>query len=385
MDVFIRNERQNQLVDKVKKLQKSFMERAHINDEESLFPFENFEELKKEGFVFLTVPKKYGGDELTLYEFLLVQEHLAEADGPTALSLGWHNGIVMKIRDSRKWDESTFAQICKEIVNDGKLINSCATEPTSGSPARGGKPATSAKKDENMWVINGHKTFTSLAPILDYFIVTATVEKTEEVGEFLVPKESVGVKIENSWNTLGMRATRSDDLILENVRVEDQALVSLRNGKGKAPAQGWLLHIPACYIGIAKAARNYAVKFAKNYQPSSLQHPISEVPEVKRKVALMDVELMKARHFMYHIAEHWDASPELRDQLDGELGAVKYVVTNSAIQIVDMAMRIVGAQSLMKQHPLERYYRDVRAGLHNPPADDLTLMKIGNQAFLSHS
>lgn len=382
-DLLVKNNGQKKMLEKASTLKKRFSKRAQKNDEEARFPFENFEELKEAGFVRLTVPKKYGGEEINLYDFLLIQEKLAVGDGATALSLGWHNGIVMNLRDLNKWEEEKFALVCREIVREGKLINSCATEPTSGSPARGGKPKTTAKKEGISWIINGHKTFTSLAPALDYFIVTATIEETGDVGEFLIPKDANGVHIKETWDTLGMRATRSDDLILTNVKVDLDQMVTIRADMGKKQPQGWLLHIPACYIGIAKAARDYTVNFAKSYQPQSLPHPISEVPEVRRKVAEMDIELMKARHFMYHVAYLWDNYPEKRREMGEELAAVKYVVTNSAIRIVDLAMRVVGGQSLMKSHPLERYYRDVRAGLHNPPADDLTLMKIGQKAFMS--
>jgi len=226
----------------------------------------------------------------------------------------------MKIREDQSWNENAYESICLEIVKQGVLMNSCATEPASGSPARGGKPQTVATKVGSDYIINGHKTFTSLAPILDYFIVTATIEDSGEVGEFLIPREKEGLSIKPTWDTLSMRATRSDDLLLENVRVSSEALVSIRkNSKEKKP-QGWLLHIPACYLGIAKAARNVAVDFAKEYTPGSLRHPISEIPEVRRKVALMDIEIKKARHMMYHVAKLWDEKPELRSQLGGRIG-----------------------------------------------------------------
>ena len=67
--------------------------------------------------------------------------------------------------------------------------------------------------------------------------------------------------------------------------------------------------------------------------------------------------------------------------MTNELGAVKYTITNSAIDIVDKAMRIVGAKSLQRQNPLQRYYRDVRAGLHNPPMDDVTILKLAQTAI----
>lgn len=380
VDIFV-NGKLEKWIRQIEEWKDVFEARAIENDRDATFPFQNFNDLKNHGFFQLTVPKKYGGEEVSLYEFLLIQEYLGEADGATALSLGWHNGIVMKIREDQSWNENAYESICLEIVKQGVLMNSCATEPASGSPARGGKPQTVATKVGSDYIINGHKTFTSLAPILDYFIVTATIEDSGEVGEFLIPREKEGLSIKPTWDTLSMRATRSDDLLLENVRVSSEALVSIRkNSKEKKP-QGWLLHIPACYLGIAKAARNVAVDFAKEYTPGSLRHPISEIPEVRRKVALMDIEIKKARHMMYHVAKLWDEKPELRSQLGDELASVKHVVTNSAVEIVDIAMRLVGGQSLHRSFPLERLYRDVRAGLHNPPADDLTYMMIGNRAF----
>lgn len=381
--IFIKNKNHQILWERANKFVQSFKARAPYNDEKALFPVENFRDLKDGGMTALTVPKKYGGEEISLYEFLLVQEVIASGDGATALSLGWHNGTMMQLRDTNKWPEKTFKDVAEAAVSRHKLINTAATEPSTGSPARGGMPSTKAVKTKEGWLINGVKTFTSLAPVLDWIIVTAMAQDGEEeiFAEFLLPREADGVRFEETWNTLGMRATRSDDLILENVHVPHEALVAVKDpGHGKRP-QGWLLHIPACYLGIAKAARDEAVDFARNYQPSSLPHPISQVAEVQRKTAEMDLELMKARHFMYHVASIWDERPELREHLGVELAAVKTMCTNAAISVVDLAMRIVGGQSLHKMNHLERYYRDVRAGLHNPPSDDLTSMAIAKKAY----
>jgi alkylation response protein AidB-like acyl-CoA dehydrogenase len=380
-ELFIRTEREQQLYEKAAQLANRFRERAHLYDEQAAFPFENFAELKKEQFLSLTIPKKYGGQEISLYEFLLVQETIAQGDAATALSLGWHLGIIMNIEQERKWKESVFSKVCQEIIQYQYLINSAHTEKATGSPARGGKPETAAKKRNGNWVINGRKTYTSMAPALDYFIVSATITETGEAADFLIPRSAKGLKIEETWDTLGMRGTRSDDLILEDVEVPEEALVEIKSQKKKGNPQGWLLHIPACYIGVAIAARNEAIHFAQTYQPNSLPHPIKELPEVRRKIAEIDIELMTARHFMYSIAEKWDQHPEKRPHMGAELAAVKYVATNAAVKIVDQAMRIVGGQSLFTSSPLQRFYRDVRAGLHNPPADDITLSILAQRAF----
>ncbi|MFY0759267.1 acyl-CoA dehydrogenase family protein [Metabacillus dongyingensis] len=379
---FIKTDRQLIFLEKAAELAQQFSVRADYYDQQALFPFENFNDLKRAGFLKLSIPQKYGGDDLTLYEFVLIQEKLAQGDGATALSLGWHLGILMNIRETEKWEEKTYARISREIIQFDKLLNSAASEPNGGSPARGGKPETTAKRNGEKWIINGKKIFTSLAPALDYFLITATIEDTGEVGEFIIPRESPGLSIEETWNTLGMRGTRSDDLILENVVLEADALTGLKTKSSKGPVpQGWLLHIPACYLGIAIAARNFAVQFAKKHQPNSLNHPIKDLPEVRRKIAKMDLSLLTARNLLYGTAEKWDVSPDERNKLSAELAAAKTVATNTAVEVVDLAMRVVGGQSMFNSLPLQRYYRDVRAGLHNPPADEITYSILADQAF----
>lgn len=94
----------------------------------------------------------------------------------------------------------------------------------------------------------------------------------------------------------------------------------------------------------------------------------------------MDLELTKARFALYGAAEAYD-DKERRNQLTNELSIAKSIVTNAALTIVDKAMRLVGAKSLQQSCPLQRYYRDVRAGLHNPPMDDITIQKLADSAL----
>ncbi|WP_339145619.1 MULTISPECIES: acyl-CoA dehydrogenase family protein [unclassified Sutcliffiella] len=378
---FAQTKREQDIVRKAEILAKDFSKRAASYDQNAEFPFENFQALKDGGFINLTIPEKYGGQDAGLYEFLLLQETIAQGDGPTALSLGWHLGIMMNAANNPSWPEDTFERICKQIVQDKKLINSAHSEAKTGSPARGGKPGTIAKRlPDGGWLINGRKNFASLAPALDFFIISASIDGSDDVGEFLLPRELSGISIEETWNTLSMRATRSDDLLITDVIAPEDALLYIKKKQAPKP-QGWLLHIPACYLGIAISARNEAVSFADTYHPNSLPHPIKEVAKVRERVAKMDLELTSARHLLYSVARLWDEQPHKREMLVGELAVAKLIGTNSAIKVVDEAMRIVGAQSLHAEHPLQRHYRDVRAGLHNPPADELTIEMLAKQAF----
>ncbi|WP_117148926.1 acyl-CoA dehydrogenase family protein [Paraliobacillus zengyii] len=377
---FVKSERQVRLLEKAAQIAQKVEKRVKIAEETASMPIGNVEDLRAVNYMSLTLPKSYGGEALSLYEFLLMQERLAAGDGATALSVGWHLGVVKELSEDHLWNDAIYQPFAKELAEKQLLVNRLATEPATGSPTRGGIPETKAKCSGNSYLLNGRKTFASMASVLDYYIVTAYIEDQETVGSFLIAKDTPGISIEHTWDTLGMRGTGSDDVILKDVTVAENMLVELHQ-KGKKPTpKGWLLHIPACYLGIAIAARNDAIEFAKNFQPNSLNTPISEVAHIQQKIGEMDLKLMQARYFMYSIAERWDNNPEERGQLGAELAAVKTVATNSANEVVDLAMRIVGGRGLSKENRFEQYYRDVRAGLHNPPMDDMVISILAKRA-----
>ncbi|MGN8645325.1 acyl-CoA dehydrogenase family protein [Gracilibacillus sp. HCP3S3_G5_1] len=378
---FLQTERHEELYQKAAQLAVKIKNRRQQADKEATLPVENIKDLRQSNYLSLTLPKEYGGEALSLYEFLLVQEKLAEGDGATALSVGWHLGVMKELSEDKLWEQQKFDYLAKEVGEQQKLVNRCATEPATGSPTRGGIPETTAVLDREAYVVNGRKTFATMALVLDYYIVTAYVKDRDAVGSILIPKETEGLHVDKTWDTLGMRGTASDDLILENVRVPKDNLVEVSDKPKRPGPKGWLLHIPACYLGIALAARNDVIKFAKEFQPNSLNKPISEVEHVRNKVGEIDLKLLQARHFMYSVAEKWDVYPHKREQLMKELGAVKLVATNSANEVVDLVMRIVGGRGLSKNMPFEQYYRDVRAGLHNPPMDDMVISLLAKNAF----
>ncbi len=376
-DPYIRNDEEQTLAAGAEQLASRFATRAERHDREGSFPFENFAELREAGYLKITVPKRYGGDELSLYNLVQLQERLAYGDGSTALAVGWHIGQVLHFRSSGKWQEPLFAELCRSIVSDGTMINTFASEAASGSPSRGGRPETIAVRTDGGWRITGRKTFSTLSPILDRFVVTAYVPDENRPGEFLVER-SERVSIVETWDTLGMRATGSHDVVLDGVFVGEDRRIA---GKVEDDGGGWLLHIPACYIGIARAARDYALEFARTYRPNTLSEPISSLPTVRQAIGEMEVELRTARALLYEAAERWDRERNRRPSLRPELGLAKYASVNGAIRIVDLAMRIVGGGSLSRRSPLERYYRDVRAGLHNPPMDNVVLQLLTDAAL----
>jgi alkylation response protein AidB-like acyl-CoA dehydrogenase len=382
-DPFVRNEREQKIAARSDRLATVFAGRAAQHDREGSFPFENFKELREAGYLKLTVPEQFGGEEASLYEMLLAQERLAKGDGSTALAVGWHVSQMLQLRIKQSWPQKLYAEFCREVAYKGAMINQFASEPATGSPSRGGRPQTAAVKTEGGYLLSGRKTFSSLIPVLDQFTVTAFVEDEDRTGTFFVRK-GPGVSIDETWDTLGMRGTGSHDLVLADVFVPEAERIDTNECESEAVMSdhgGALLHIPACYIGIAWAARDYAVKFAAEYRPNSLPGPIAELPHIQHKIGEMESELITARTLLYSAADRWDRLPAGRAAMRPELGLAKTVATNNAIRIVDLAMRIVGGSSLSRSLPLERMYRDVRAGLHNPPMDDSVIALLAQRAI----
>lgn len=377
--LFYKKETHIQWDEKLEKQRPHFEQYTARIADDGKFPDENLQLLREIGYTKLTLPKTLGGEGYRVYDALLAHEKLGSLDGSTALIAAWTLMTVGELYEHRYWSEEQLDAFAKE-VNSGAIINRAVSEFAMGSPARGGKPASEAKYDGKEWIVNGRKNYTTGSYGLDYFLTGVWVEEHQQMGYFLISKDTPGVSIEENWDVLSMRGTGSHDLVLENVHLPAEALVELAADRAHLANNGWLLLIPATYLGIAQAARDYAVQFAKTHSPNSIEGTIAQLPNVRTLIGEMDLELSKARFTLYGAAEAYD-DRERRTRLTNELSVAKMVVTNAAMTIVDKAMRLVGAKSLQQSCPLQRYYRDVRAGLHNPPMDDTTIQKLADIAL----
>ncbi|AOV07839.1 acyl-CoA dehydrogenase family protein [Sporosarcina ureilytica] len=378
INLFVKTERQKIWLEKLYKLETKLKENAARTDELAIFPKDNIQALVDLGYTSITLPEVYGGAGLKVYDMVLLQETIASFDGNTGLSIGWNLGVVGDLFEKQSWEEDQLAYFAQEVKN-GALVNRSVSEAITGSPARGGRPGTTAILKDGSWIINGRKSFTTASPVLTYFLTSAWIEVKQKIGFFLLHKDLDGLSIDETWDVISMRGTGSHDLVLENVTVNESKLVELPD-KPSGKYNGWMLHIPACYLGIAQAARDYAVRFANEHTPNSLTGPISQLPNVQQHLGEIDLKLTQARHLIYSVAEAYDDETR-RDLIINDIEVAKHTVTNAAIEVVDKAMRVVGAKSLGRANPLQRYYRDVRAGLHNPPMDDMTISRLAKSAI----
>src|SRR5699024_2009977 len=189
--------------------------RAPQYDQAGSFPLETCRDVQERGYPSLTVANEYGGLGISRYEMLKHQEVIAHAHATPALAIGWRMGLIQTIGENKLWDARKYKQVVQDVFESGALINNSVSERATGSPDRGGKPETTATQTDDGWVISGRKTFTTMAPILTYFNVSATIEGTDQVGNFLIHRDRPGVTIEETWDSIAMKATGSHDLVLE--------------------------------------------------------------------------------------------------------------------------------------------------------------------------
>jgi alkylation response protein AidB-like acyl-CoA dehydrogenase len=379
-----KTERQAEFMALADRLAEIAAAQAEAHDRDNTFPHDTFDALRESGYLALTVPEEFGGRGATPLELMLAQERLARGNGSVALAATMHLVLVARLAALRPWPESLLERFFREVVEDGALINSAASEPELGSPSRGGQYATRAVRAENGWRINGHKRWTTLAPALRYVVAQLSIEDADgelSRGSFLVPTSSPGFRVEETWDNLSMRATGSHDVIFDDVLVPDENRLPNDNQQGNVDLQGWSLISSAVYLGIATAARDFAAEYAKHRRPSGLPGPIAELQTVQHRIAQIELLRLQARSVLYGTIETYENDIEARRAIAWQFPAAKYTVTNNAIQITDQALRVVGSAGLSRRLPLERYFRDVRAGLGNPPMDDVALTIIGKAAL----
>lgn len=379
-------ERQSRFIDLAGELADRFAARAAEQDRTGCFPHENFADIRSAGLPALVVPEAQGGWGASLLETVMTLERLAQGDGSTALSLTMHMQTLGAAAESGAWPPALYDRLAVDAVARGALVNACATEPELGSPSRGGKPKTTARPAADapgVWVIDGRKSFASMAPALDYFIIPATLQDgSEDVARFVVPR-SEQIQIVETWDALGMRTTGSHDIVLTGVRVAAEQILA-RASQGGGGANAWFpLVVSAVYVGVALAAQQTAARYAQERIPTALGRPIATLEHVQRHLGQAELLLTQARLLLYQTAELWTHHPTQREALWPTVVAAKVTATNNAIAAVDHAMRVAGGASMTRALPLERYYRDVRGGLSHPVGDDEAYLLFGRQTLAS--
>jgi alkylation response protein AidB-like acyl-CoA dehydrogenase len=310
---------------------------------------------------------------------MAAQLALAQGSASTALVAGMAMHLFGHARETRPWAENTFAQFCQAVVSDGALFNFVASEPALGSPSRGGLFFTTAQPASggDGWLINGHKTWATGGRHLTHLLVRVSVEG--ESGVVLVEQDRPGVSWRETWrDALCLRASDSHDVLFQDVRVPRQHLIE----QGKGTPNVWFpMVISSVYLGCALAARNAVIRFTLERVPTALGKPISTLPKIRRQIGEIDVALQAAQALFFQVAGQWAGDEDQRDAMLARVAAAKMMVTETALQVTEKVLQIAGGASLNRELPLERHFRDVRAGAMQPPAGDTAYELVGQAAI----
>ena len=361
-----------------------FAARAALHDREASFPFENFEELSEAGLLALTVPAALGGGGAGAREAARTLGIFAKADPSTALVLSMHYIQHLVMARSQRWPVRLARKLAKETVEGVALINALRVEPDLGSPARGGLPATIARRTETGWRLTGRKIYSTGAPILKWYAVWAKTDEPEiRVGLFLVPAGLPGTRIEETWDHLGLRASGSHDVIFEDVAFPLDYEIDVRKLEEWATpdfTQGILsaILVSSIYDGVARAARDWLIQFLKERAPANLGAPLASLPRAQEILGAIEARLAVNARLIDSFAGDFDDGVLLDAT---EASAIKMTVTNNAVAAVEDALSLSSNHGLTRANPLERHYRDVLCGRVHTPQDDATRVTLGRLAL----
>jgi alkylation response protein AidB-like acyl-CoA dehydrogenase len=361
-----------------------FAARAALHDREASFPFENFEELSEAGLLALTVPAALGGGGAGAREAARTLGIFAKADPSTALVLSMHYIQHLVMARSQRWPVRLARKLAKETVEGVALINALRVEPDLGSPARGGLPATIARRTETGWRLTGRKIYSTGAPILKWYAVWAKTDEPEiRVGLFLVPAGLPGTRIEETWDHLGLRASGSHDVIFEDVAFPLDYEIDVRKPEEWATpdfTQGILsaILVSSIYDGVARAARDWLIQFLKERVPANLGAPLASLQRAQEILGAIETRLAVNARLIDSFSRDFDDGV-LLDPV--EASAIKLTVTNNAVAAVEDALSLSSNHGLTRANPLERHYRDVLCGRVHTPQDDATRVTLGRVAL----
>ena len=348
-------------------------ERAPGYDAENRFFFEDFEELKDAGYNTMNVPKELGGSGRTLSEVCHEQRRLAMYAPATALAINMHLYWCGVAGDLLSSGDDSLEWMLKEAAA-GKIFAAGHAEGGNDLPLI--YSSAKAEKVDGGYRINGRKSFGSLTPVWDYLGVHAmdsTNPDAREIVHVFMPRDTEGVEIKETWDTLGMRATRSDDTILENVFVADQHV-------GRVVPAGWagidlfVLAIFAwaeptfgnIYYGNALRAFELAVSMIKDKSSVPMTRSMAHHAEVQHSVAEMALELEAIGPHLDRVAEDWTNGVDHGPAWGVKLVAAKYHATEASFRVANKALEVAGGFGIFRQSGMERIFRDARLGPVHP-------------------
>jgi len=324
-------------------------------DEAHAYPKALMAQLAGLGFFGLRYPEEVGGSGLGLTEFALALEEIARG------SMSLAGAVAMQSLMGTKFlhllgNADIIERLFKPALKGEKLGALCMTEPNAGSDLEG--IATSAKKVDGGYVLNGQKTWITAAPVADFFTVFARAGADRKLTIFLVERSFKGLTVGREIHKMGVWALPTSEVAFSDCFVPDSHRLSKEEGDGEAHLRKTLAEIRiitgAMALGVARAALTESVRYAAQRQ--QFGKPINRYQAIQFKLAEMATELEAARHLVSYAAWlHGAGRPHHKEAAMCKLNA-----TEAAARICDQAARVLASYGYAMEYPVQRYLRDVR-------------------------
>ncbi|MCD6468091.1 MAG: acyl-CoA dehydrogenase [Thermoplasmata archaeon] len=329
---------------------------AKIDDEEE-FPWDLYKKMGKLGLMGMTVPKEYGGAGIDRLSYMLALEEISKASGSVGITVEAHNSLGI----GHIYEKGTEEQRRKYLprLTSGEAIAAWAlTEPNAGSDAASIQTTAVLEGDE--WVLNGTKHFITSGDIAEVVTVMAKTDKekgAKGISAFIVEKGTPGFEVGVLEDKLGLRGSRTAELILEDCRVPKENLLGEKN-MGFIGAMNILdrgrTAIGAMAVGIAQAALEESIEYSKQRQ--QFGRPISKFQAVQWMIVDMATEIEAARLLVHRAAFLEDHDIPFTK----EAAMAKLFASEMAMRATRKAIQVHGGYGYTKEYPLERFFRDVK-------------------------
>ena len=350
-----------------------FASRAASYDRENRFFEEDFEELRAAKYLMLPLPSEFGGAGMTLAEVCQEQRRLAYHAPATALAVNMHLYWVGVAADLWRRGDVSLEWILREAAA-GEIFAAGHAETGNDVPVL--LSTAKAERVDGGYRFTGRKHFGSLTPVWTRFglhgMDTSNPSQPKIVHAFM-PRDTAGYTIKETWDVLGMRATRSDDTVLENAFVPDRyvARVVPAGAAGIDPfvlaVFAWaLMGFGNIYYGLAKRALDLSITAVKSKGSLALSRSMAYHPEVQHAVAEMVIELESIGPHLETVAEDWSNGVDHGAHWPSKIFAAKYRAVEGSWRVVDLGLDVTGGSGIFRSAGYERLIRDARLGRIHP-------------------
>lgn len=349
------------------------LERAPRYDRENAFFTEDFQELRDAGYLLLPVPTELGGGGLTLADVMQEQRRLAYHAAPTALAVNMHLYWVGVAADLWRAGDRSLQWVLEEAAR-GHVFAAGHAESGNDIPVL--LSTTRAERVEGGYRFTGHKSFGSLTPVWTYMGLHGmdlSDPAHPKVVHAFMPRNTEGYAIRHTWDTLGMRATQSDDTILDGAFVPDRYVARVVPA-GAAGIDAFILSMFAwaligfgnVYYGMARRALDLTVDGLKKKGAIALTRSMAYHPGAQQQVAAMGMELEAIEPHLDRVADEWSRGAAHGARWPMKILAAKYRAVEGAWKVIDTALDLAGGFGIFRRAGIEQLFRDARLGRLHP-------------------